>query len=162
MNWYEIFYWVTVADGAKDFFDTFSNVFTWGFIISTVIMIILIGLHLDTTQGKTEETERSDRFWIKFFRNISIWLAILSTITWAGYVFIPSKKDALTIIAGGAVGQFITTDSSAKQIPSEVMLLLRSKIKSEINSLNGTIVADTLAQKSKEELIQMIQQSKKP
>jgi hypothetical protein len=75
-----------------------------------------------------------------------------------GYIFIPTKKDALIIVAGGAVGEFITSDSSSKQIPYELTSLLREKIKSEISEirLTGDLSVDTLKEKTKEELIEMI------
>ena len=92
-----------------------------------------------------------------YFFYISITLCLL---TWFGYVALPDKKDSMLIIAGGAVGNFITSDSSAKQLPSEVLLLLRSKIKSEILELKTESVKDTLAGMSKEELIKTIRNSK--
>lgn len=67
----------------------------------------------------------------------------------------------MIIIAGGTVGNFITSDSSAKQLPSEALLLLRTKIKSEIEELKINPIEelkDTLSGKSKEELIKLLKQ----
>lgn len=168
MNWYSVFYWVMVADGVKKFFDTSSDVFTTFAIISFIVFFvtfIAIPVAIGTEETKNDEEDQVNpliRGW-KLVRKYSLRIMytslILAMITWMGYIFIPSKKDSLTIIAGGAVGNFITHDSSAKQIPSEVMLLLRAKIKDEINDINTKNIIsnkDTLVGKTKEELIEII------
>lgn len=162
MNWYSIFYWITVADGVKDFFDVFSDLFSWGAVIALGTTILIIVYSKDASQNFTESAEQSNKYWITFFRRTAIWFSLLAFITWGGYVFTPTKKDALLIVAGGAVGQFITTDSSSKQIPAEAMTLLRTKIRSEIMELNNPIesLSDTLKEKSKEELIELIKSKK--
>jgi protein subunit release factor B len=45
------------------------------------------------------------------------------------YIFTPSKKDALLIVAGGQTMNFLTTDSSATQIPHEVLNFVVSELK---------------------------------
>lgn len=158
MNWYSVFYWITVADGIKDLFDWMSNLFTFLTIIFCIVYVLLMIAHAEAKNKQNDEVNKSDLFWIKNWRRLFIWSMVLAFVSWAGYVAVPTKKDALMIVAGGAVGQFITTDSSAKQIPSEVMLLLRTKIRSEIEQINGKTVTDTLANKSKEELLEIIRQ----
>jgi hypothetical protein len=169
MNWYEIFYWVTVADNIKDFFDTSSNIFTW-FAVIGFIVFILVSLFTSIEVSKNPESDDSKA--LKLAKKASAGFfytsLVISLITWFGYMACPSKKDALIIIAGGTVGNFITSDSSAKAIPAEAMLLLRSKIKSEINELNldGAIgdgtqkTVDTLSTKTKEELLEIIKNKK--
>ena len=39
---------------------------------------------------------------------------------WSLFIFTPSRKDALLIVAGGGTMEFLTTDSTAKQIPHEL------------------------------------------
>lgn len=162
MNWYSIFYWITVADGVKSFFDVFSDVFSWFAVISFVFTIVVYIFLKDENQDRTEKDMASIRYWLTFFRRFTTWMMVLSFITWGGYVFTPTKKDALLIVAGGAVGQFVASDSSAKQIPAEAMTLLRTKIRAEIMELNSPIenIKDTLAEKSKEELIEMLKSKK--
>lgn len=159
MNWYKIFYWISVADGVKGFFDVFSNIATWILVISFIIYIILIFCRLSeaSTYGRDTNDYKSLDVTVKGFSKIFYVFLVLSFITWMGYVFVPTKKDALVIVAGGAVGNFITKDTSAKQIPSEVMTLLRDKIRSEIKEVHVVdAITDTLAGKTKEELIEMI------
>jgi hypothetical protein len=45
-------------------------------------------------------------------------------------VAVPTKKDAVMILVGGSVVEFMTTDSVARQIPSELLILARNEIQS--------------------------------
>lgn len=163
-NWYSIFYWISVADGVKSFFDVSSNMFSW-FASLAIITWIMVSVAHATYTGATNQSDMQTtkglltaKDWLKTF---SYMMLIPAIFTWMGYVFCPSKKDALIIIAGGAVGNFITKDSSASQIPAEAMTLLRDKIRSEIREVNITEgITDTLENKSKEELIKLIKDKK--
>lgn len=167
-NWYSVFYWLTVADGVKEFFDGSSDTFTFFTISSFIGYMICTGVVSSIASNYKTPEEKSDyiaaKIWLKGFKTAFITFIILCIITWAGYIFTPSKKDALIIIAGGAVGNFVTQDSSARAIPSEVMMLLRTKIKEDINetSLKEAIGinTDTLKDKSKEELIKLLKEKK--
>lgn len=159
MNWYEIFYWVTVADGVKGFFDVFSDIFTTLLVVCAIVLIIFtLYRNSETSEGSDDRV--SANFWITNFRKLFVWSLIFTTITWAGFVFSPTKKDALVIIAGGAVGNFVMSDSSAKQIPAELTLLIREKLRSEIQDLKTGISLDTLKDKTKEELIELLKRRK--
>jgi len=158
-NWYAIFYWLTVADGIKEVFNVLA-------IIGAVALVIsIIGLFVSASSASNGYSDKNEwtlwtKTWKRVFTVVSIFTFISTLIT----VFIPTKKDALIIIAGGAVGNFVTQDSSARKIPSEVMMLLRTKIKDEINettikeALSGE--ADTLKNKSKEELLLILKNKK--
>lgn len=139
MNWYNTFYWITRADSVKDFFDTASNIFTWLAVIAFIVMVICSigsGVQISESNSKNEEEDKTDsdiRAWQKTRRYISYLFypfLILSLITWAGYVFTPTKKDALLIVAGGGAMEFLTTDSSAKKLPSEAMNFVVTELKS--------------------------------
>lgn len=162
MNWYNIFYWVTVADGVKDFFDVSSNVFSWFAVIFLVATLVSVGAYgSNKAEGNIREQEdKGWKYWMSFMRRMTVWTTVFALITWTGYVFCPSKRDAVIIIAGGAVGNFITSDSSARQIPAELTLLVREKMRSEIEDLKTDVVGDTLASKSKEELIELLKHKK--
>lgn len=163
-NWYSIFYWLTVADGVKQFFDTSSNIFTAAAVIGVAGYII----GSLCTSSNSDYPDHSDYkisvIWQKAFKTIAIVATIFSMLTWMGWIFTPTKKDALIIIAGGTVANFVTQDSSAKQVPHEVMELLRVKIKEEISetSLKDVVEnkVDTLADKSTEELKAIIRNKK--
>ena len=159
MNWYLLFYWLTVADGIKSFFDVASNIFTGFAIVSFAVFIISWWAYVDLKSNKDEEndTVKSAKTWLKNSRASFIVFLIFAMLTWTGYVAIPSKKDALIIIAGGAVGNFITSDSSARVLPAEVMNLLREKVKTEIHELKlEQIISKTPEEMTKEELLEYI------
>lgn len=48
---------------------------------------------------------------------------------WSLYIFTPSKKDSLLIVAGGQTMNFLTTDSSARKIPSELSKFIIVELK---------------------------------
>ena len=48
---------------------------------------------------------------------------------WSLFIFTPSRKDALLIVAGGGTMEFLTTDSTAKQIPHELSNFVVTELK---------------------------------
>lgn len=80
-------------------------------------------------------------------------LLILALITWTGYVVVPTKKDCLLIIAGGAVGNFMTTDTSAKQLPADVTKFLHMSLQNEIKNVNDDVKRELGVQTKKEKII---------
>jgi hypothetical protein len=139
MNWYSIFYWVTRADSVRTFFDVASDIFTWMAIFAFIAMIgAAMHLMSQISDGncKTEEEEkthpevRSAKMLKRYISSIFYVTLVLSLITWAGYMFTPTKKETLLIIAGGGTMQFLTTDSAAKQIPHELSTFVVTELKS--------------------------------
>jgi hypothetical protein len=153
MNWYQIFYWVTVADSVKLFFEAFAWIFTSVFIASCIGYFFCTNAE---SESKGTSYEAAWGIWTKAWKRIWTATIVLMPIFWAGNIFCPSKKDAIVIIAGGAVGNFVTSDSSARQIPAELTLLIREKMRSEIEELREDISPDTLKDKTKEELIELL------
>lgn len=164
-NWYHIFYWLSVADNVKNFFDVFSNIFTLFSVILTIIIIIMTGYQLTSGHEMDDDDKVSFKKWFGYFRSLLITCVVFMTITWAGFVMVPSKKDCYVIVAGGAVGNFIQSDSSAQKIPSEALQLLRDKMRQESKELSlksiTDAVSDTLKDKSKEELIEIVKNQNK-
>jgi hypothetical protein len=151
MNWYSVFYWLTVADGVKSFFDVASDIFTWLSVIGLIVYIFAIAWSLtdDGRDGKGEITQEAIRI-RKLFGWIFWGFTILSLVSWAGYVAVPTKKDAAMILVGGSVIEFMTTDSIAKQLPSEVLIL----VKNEIQSAAAEAKVDLGIQNQKEKILQ--------
>lgn len=105
MNYYSVFYWLTVADGVKAVFDTFSNIFTFLSVIFCIAYVVVIGLAFEIDKGNAND-KASFMFWRKFVAR-TFWTAtVLCLITWIGFVMTPTKKDCMLIVAGGAVGNF--------------------------------------------------------
>ena len=144
-SWYSIFYWLTRADSVKTFFDTTSDIFTTLAVISFIAMVIgIVGksVMVSSNNDKTPEQENVDpdiRAW-ELFRKLGtrvFWpTLILCLITWLGYMATPTKKDCLLIIAGGAVGNFITTDTSARQLPADVAQFLHVELRNKVSELS--------------------------
>jgi heme/copper-type cytochrome/quinol oxidase subunit 2 len=161
-NWYSIFYWLTVSDGVKSVFDTTSNIFTWFSVILFIcycVAIIGCACTISSRNLQNKEEEDNDsvlRSWRYFKKYVTIpfyAFTVLAIITWTGYVATPSKKDCLMIIAGGAVGNFITTDSSAKQLPANVMAYLNLNLKDEILKLQTPTESNEKPKTKKDDLL---------
>ena len=118
MNYTKLFYWLTVADNAKDLFIA-------GIAISMIIFTIATAINA----ALTIEPEDCDfkgrvicRKWQKFMLPFIV-------LFWSLYVFTPSKKDALLIVAGGQTLNFLANDESAKEIPSELSGFILTELK---------------------------------
>ena len=101
-NWYQVFYWLTVADGVKDFFDVTSNIATFFSVIALIFYIVMIAVTLTSEakdgEGNLKPEERR-------FRKLAGWIfwgfTLVTLTTWFGYVAVPTKKDAVMILVGG-------------------------------------------------------------
>jgi hypothetical protein len=115
MNYTQLFYWLTVADNAKYFFGTMITIFTLISLIST------IG-YLANTKPEEVEAQRMSRKWMW-------WSYPFCILFWLLQIATPSKKDALLIVAGGETLNFLTTDSTARQIPHELTNFVVTELK---------------------------------
>lgn len=116
MNYTEVFYWLTVADNARTMFKAGIIIFTAVAVISTAVNFILRG------NGENDDADIA-RKWMW-------WSYPFMFLFWSLFVFTPSKKDALLIVAGGQTMNFLTTDSTAKQIPHELSNFVVTELKS--------------------------------
>ncbi|MFZ4631682.1 MAG: hypothetical protein ACOYL8_00570 [Patescibacteria group bacterium] len=162
MNWYSIFYWLTVADSVKNFFDSVSNIFTFFAVVFFIILIIAsIGKAVTpaVNNDKDDEEEKTDsevRSWEKvriYSQKFFYPFLAVALITWFGYVLTPTKKDCLLIVAGGSVGNFISSDSTAKQLPGDVTKFLHLSLKKEISELSADGRKEIGIQTPKEKLL---------
>ena len=120
MSWYRIFYWMTVADNAKVFFIVFLSIFTA--IAGIATLFFFFGREEDLAAKPNSAAERSKKWmW---------WAYPFAIVFWGLFVFTPSKKDSLLILAGGGTMKFLTTDSTAKQIPHELSTFVLTELKS--------------------------------
>jgi hypothetical protein len=116
MNWYSIFYWLTVASNAKSFFWFFA------IVLSIIAIIAFCSWAIYNTERNSETEVKASRKW--FF-----WSLPFAMLMWAGIVFTPCKKDAVLIVAGGATANFLTSDSTAKAMPHDIMVFLQTEIR---------------------------------
>ena len=114
MNYTKLFYWLTVADNAKSFFIAFLIIFTAIAGISILVNLIAAG-------EDDQPTRKVARSWIK-------WSLPFSALFWALFIFTPDKKDALLIVAGGGVMNYLSNDSTAKEIPHELLVFTKTEL----------------------------------
>jgi len=119
MSYTELFYWLTIAENAKDFFVTFIVIFT---IIATGSTLgFLVGRDADFTCPKGGAAERAKKWmW---------WSYPFLILFWMLYIGTPDRKQALLIIAGGTTLDYLANDSIAKQIPREMSTFVVSELK---------------------------------
>ena len=130
MDYTQVFYWITVADSIKSAFDTFSNLFTWLFALSGVVYVVVFVCKsgtIATNNCKTVEEEKTDpdvrglQSALNYISKLFYTSLVLSVILWIAWAVVPTKKDGLLIIAGGQTLNYLSTDSSAKKLPSEAL-----------------------------------------
>ncbi len=169
-NYYNIFYWLTVSDSVKNFFDIASNIFTTGavmLLIGLFICSIAKACQASESKVKDESEEKIDpavRAWEmarKYFSRLFYTFLPLSIIFWMGYILTPTKKDCLMIVAGGAIGNFIQSDSSSKALPSDVTKFLHLSLKKEISSLGDDAKREFDMQTPKEKLMDKVKEMSK-
>ena len=114
MNYTTLFYWLTVADNARDMFRVGLIIFTAIAVIATLANFIM--------RGNEDDNADTARNWMK-------WSYPFAFLFWSLFIFTPSKKDALLIVAGGQTMNFLTTDKSAKQIPHELSTFIVTELK---------------------------------
>lgn len=118
MNWYKIFYWLTVADNAKTFFIALIVIFTCISVIAT------IGYFWNSEEFEDiKKSQTMARKWMW-------WSYPFAIIFWMLYIFTPDKKGALLIVAGGGAMQFLSSDTAARQIPKEALNLVVTELRS--------------------------------
>lgn len=110
MNWYKLFYWMTVADNARSFFVVFAAIFT-------TIAVIVTLWHLVDDDNREDSSK-----WI-------FWSYPFMILFWSLLIFTPNKRDTLLIVAGGGTMNFLTSDSTAKQIPHELSNFVVTELK---------------------------------
>lgn len=105
-NYQKLFYWMSVADQAKTFFLIIA-------IITSIIGLIAFLFALGVFSPNGEEM-RISRKWVFF--SWPIWI-----LFWGLWIFTPDKKDSLFIVAGGGAMNYLSQDSSARQLPHELI-----------------------------------------
>ena len=157
MNWYIIFYIMSIADSLG----TFS---IWIAVLATITLIICSILKMPAELMNDGSPVREDQ---RIFekdneqgrRNLNkIWrLAIIFTVVfWFLYIAIPDRKDMILIVAGGTVGEFVANDENAQKLPSEVFQYLRKEVLEATTELDGELskeIRKELGMKTKEQIL---------
>lgn len=119
MNYTKLFYWLTVADNAKNLFTVLISIFTFIAVIATIAYFMC-------ADSGNDENQRMARKWMW-------WSYPFAILFWMLQIATPSKKDALLIVAGGQTLNFLTTDSASKQIPKELSNFVVTELKNMAN-----------------------------
>jgi hypothetical protein len=148
-NYQKLFYWMSVADQAKIFFLTIAIITS---IIGLIAFLIAVGAF-----NAPDDDRRIARKWVFFSWPLWIWF-------WSLWIFTPDKKDALFIVAGGGAMNYLSQDSTAKQIPHELLeftkvnlqnLATDAKVQLGIQSQKDKILTDAKNMTSTEILDRM-------
>lgn len=118
MNWYEIFYWLTVADNARVLFYWGAAIFSIGAVVSVITYFTAFN-----ENGDPDPHQPMSRKWIW-------WSTPFAMFFWMLIVFTPNKRDALFILAGGGAIEFLTQDTSAQKIPTELTTFVVNQLRS--------------------------------
>lgn len=141
MNYTSLFYWLTVADNAKTMFVIF-------FILFGVIAAIATIAYLGSASKEDEQDEKDQAMSRKWMW----WSYPFFILFMSLYVFTPSKRDALLIVAGGTTLNFLTTDSASRQIPKELSNFVVSELKNMASSAKVELSIKDQKQKMLEEV----------
>lgn len=120
MNYTKLFYWITVAENAKIMFAVFIVIFMIISVMTTLCYFANININGQTNTEK--ENQAMSRKWMW-------WCYPFMVLFWSLYIFTPSKKNALLIVAGGTTLNYLTNDSTAKQIPHELTSFVLTELK---------------------------------
>ncbi len=164
MNWYNVFYWLTVADTVRQVCNVVA-------IVSFIALVItIVGYFISTTavseNANYENLKKEWLPWKLLWKRLLIMAFILCFVSTTLNIFIPTRKDMLLIIAGGAVGNFITTDSSSKAIPADITRYLHLGLQEKISELSDEAkieiglkkptLVDKIKDMSKEEIVEYL------
>lgn len=136
MNWYAIFYWLSVANNARGVFIAFVTIFT------LIALIATIAYFANLSEDNEAEAKLS-RKWMW-------WSYPFMTLFWLLIMFTPSRKDTLLIIAGGGTMEFLSNDSTARQIPKE----MTSFVLTELKSMGAEVRNEIGVQNQKEKILE--------
>ena len=123
MDYSKLFYWLVVADNARTFFIVFISLFTFISAVATICYIFY------SHTGDLDDQTVSDKKAQPIARKWMWWSYPFMMLFWSLYIFTPSKKDALLIVAGGQTLNFLANDKSAQKIPAELSSFVLTEIK---------------------------------
>jgi hypothetical protein len=146
MDYTKLFYLLTVADNAKALFTTIIIIFTIVSAVSTITYFI--SSHTERAGGQTDDDKENQAMARKWMW----WCYPITILFWSLQIAIPSKRDALLIVAGGQTLNFLSTDESSKKIPEK----LSSFILLEIENMAEEAKVDLNISKKKKDITESV------
>jgi len=115
MDYIKLFYWLTVVDGFKHVL--LGVLIIFGILLALNVILKLVSF-IESDEDLNDRCSKPLR-----------WIIPIFSICLLTHAFIPSKKDTLLIIGGGTTMNYVTTDSTCKQIPKELSTFVISELK---------------------------------
>ena len=146
MNYTKVFYWLTVADNAKSLFTVLIAIFT------TIAVISTIGYFICSYTNAAQEQTDSDKEGQTMARRWMWWCYPFAVLFWMLQIATPNKKDALLIVAGGGLANYLTSDSTAKQVPHELL----NFAKVELQNMAASAQVDLNLKSAKDKILDQV------
>lgn len=124
-SWYTTFWLFSVLDRLS---------FMLGLFIGISILFSIASICVRNTGYAEDETIATAKFWSRVFPPLTVLFIVLQ-------VLLPTKHDAMLIVAGGSIGEFVTHNEDAKAIPAEATKWLRAELRSATIELNPVLQA---------------------
>lgn len=127
MNYVFAFYLIGIVDGLKTMFAITGGAATFIGLILLIVEINYKGTKPNDNEKETHErlTKTATRF-SRFFLFFGLFFLLFS-------VLLPDRKSAILMVVGGQTLNFLTRDSSASKIPSELMTYMVTEIRNLSN-----------------------------
>ena len=126
-----VLYWITRLDGIISFLIGLGIL--GGVIILSIIIASLVSSDFDEFHNDNEISRRKNTR--KRWRNKIKWILPLTITFFLIAVFIPSKKDAIFIIAGGKTIDWAKADTNLAKIPSQTTLIISKYFDKQVKEL---------------------------
>ena len=137
MNNYEKIYWITRLDSINDHFSFVAVICS--LVIVGIFIAILLMKDFDQYYSGDKLKERlaiRDKL-----KSQLKWLLLTLSISTIITTFVPTKNEAMIIIAGGKTMDFIQQDSSINKVPEQTTLLISKFLEQKINELDSNNVS---------------------
>ncbi len=118
MNWYLLFYLMSVSEKLSGVFSVSAIMSSLGVI---AFLITWICSMVDAYDDEDKEKLKPLLMWAKRLVLMTFTFGVL-------YALIPKKADYLLIIGGGAVGQYVSNSEEIKGLPDDVVKYLKSEL----------------------------------
>lgn len=127
-------YWLTRLDHIQSFLIAITIISS----IAFVSIIIGCAMHADMddyswNKDKEQDREKSRAKWKGFLKPLGFIAGLFSLVL----VFLPTRDEAIFIVAGGKTIDFIQQDSSINKIPSQTTKAISVFLDNQIKELEG-------------------------
>ena len=116
MTGFEQVYWITRFDSMRILFGVFIGV-----SIAAIIIYLVGSGGILADYDKEDDTYKN---WMNFWKKKFIAIFIFLSIGVFGIIFVPSKNDALLIMGGGTVLEYIENNEDLGKIPDNAIKAL--------------------------------------